>query len=503
MLTSELIQGFVGSVLSKRFDDASNTPDFHKELWELCCDPHQYIAAAAPRGHAKSTAVSLAFVLAAVLFRAHKFVLMVSDTEAQSAMFLGNIKQELQENEDIIELFGLPKDDKGEVKFIKDTETDIIVAFPDGHKFRIVAKGAEQKLRGLNWNGTRPDLVVADDLENDELVMNKERRLKLRKWFYAALLPAMSPRGKFRMVGTILHMDSQLESLMPSPYHRATQDDGIKVWSAQPRGMWKSVKWRAHTPNFDRILWPARFNQKFFEDKREDFRRQGIPDVYSQEYLNEPIDDSVAYFKKQDFRGRTDEDKKKRLNYYITADLAISETQSADWSAFVVAGVDEERIIHVVNVIRDRLDGREIVDLILALQRTYNPIAIGIEEMQVSKAIGPFLREEMIKQNTFVNYVPMKHMGKDKVSRGRSIQARMRAKGVRFEMADDWYPAFEDECLKFPRAKHDDQVDAFAYLGLLLDKMIEAPTDKEVEDEEYELELMESGPLQRNKTTGY
>ncbi|MCA2570690.1 hypothetical protein [Microcystis sp. M42BS1] len=503
MLTSDIIQGFVGSVLAKRFDDTSKSPDFHKELWELCCSPFQYVAAAAPRGHAKSTAVSLAYLLCAVLFREHKYVLLVSDTESQSAQFLGNIKQELQENENIYELFGLPKDEKGLVKFIKDTETDIIVGFPDGHKFRIVAKGAEQKLRGLLWNGTRPDLVIVDDLENDELVMNKERRLKLRKWFYAALLPAMSPKGKFRMVGTILHMDSQLESLMPSPYNRATQDDGLKVWSAMPRGMWKSVKWRAHTPDYSKILWPERFNQEFFENRREDFRRQGIPEVYSQEYLNEPIDDSTAFFKKADFRPRTQEDKKLRLNYYITADLAISESERADWSVFLVAGVDEHRNIHIVNVIRDRLDGKEIVDLILALQRTYSPVAVGIEEMQVSKAIGPFLREEMIKQNTFVNMIPMKHMGKDKLSRARSIQARCRARGVKFDTEEDWYPMFEDECLKFPRSKHDDQVDAFSYMGLLLDKIIEAPTDKEVEDEEYELEMMESRPINRNKMTGY
>ena len=501
-LTSSVVAGLVGSILAKRFDDASTSPEFHHELWDLCCSENQYVAAAAPRGHAKSTAVSFAYVLGAVLFRAHKFVLLVSDTEAQASMFLGNIKQELQENEDLIELFQLKKDDKGLVKFPKDTETDIIVETIDGHKFRIIAKGAEQKLRGLNWNGTRPDLVVVDDLENDELVMNKERRTKLRRWFYAALLPVMSPRGKFRMVGTILHMDSLLESLMPREWDKATVHEALKTWSMKPRQMWKSIKWRAHNSDFSALLWSERFNKEFFEQKREDFLRQGIPDVYSQEYLNEPIDEAVSYYKKGDFLLRTKDDEKLRLNYYITADLAISEKETADWSAFVVGGVDENKKLHVVNVIRERLDGREIVDLILALHRTYEPLAFGIEEMQVSKAIGPFLREEMMRQNTYPTLVPMKHMNKDKLMRGRSIQARMRAKAVKFDGEADWFPTFQDELLKFPRAKNDDQADAFAYLGLLVDKMIEAQTDEEVEEEEYELELMES-PIGQSKVTGY
>jgi hypothetical protein len=53
----------------------------------------------------------------------------------------------------------------------------------------------------------------------------------------------------------------------------------------------------------------------------------------------------------------------------------------------------------------------------------------------------------------------------------------------------DWYPAFESELLRFPRDRHDDQVDAFAYLGLLLDKMHDAPTTKEIEQMDFEEEM--------------
>ena len=164
-LTSQVIEGFVGSCLLKGFDGSSKIPAFHKEMWEMCCSESKFVAIAAPRGHAKSTSISLSYVLACILFRERKFVLMVSDTEAQAAMFLGQITQELQENKDIIELFGIKTNEEGLVKFIKDSATDIIVEFTDGTKFRIIAKGSEQKLRGMLWNGARPDLIVCDDLK--------------------------------------------------------------------------------------------------------------------------------------------------------------------------------------------------------------------------------------------------------------------------------------------------------------------------------------------------
>lgn len=309
MITAKTVEGFVNSVLIKRFDDAAGVPDFHRELWELACSPEKYIAVAAPRAHAKTTAGTIAYTLCSVLFREAKFVVIVSDTETQAAMFLGNIKQELSENEHIIELFGLKKDEKG-VIFEKESETDIILKFQDNAEFRIVAKGAEQKLRGLNWNGTRPDLVIGDDLENDELVMNKDRRAKLRRWFFGALLPVLSPKGKVRIWGTILHSDSLLESFMPAETDRMTVTEELKQYNTRKKGMWVAVKYRAHNPEMTKLLWPERFSAESFKEKQQEYALQGISDVYSQEYLNRPIDDSVAFFKKKDFLKIDGDDKK-------------------------------------------------------------------------------------------------------------------------------------------------------------------------------------------------
>lgn len=166
-LNADSIAGFVRTVLSSKFDNATETPSFHKEAWELCTSKFPLVAISAPRGHAKTTGITVSYGLATLLFRERKFMVLVSDTEAQATMFLGFFKEHLQDNPALIELFGVKRSQEGKVVFIKDTETDIIVEMDDGHKFRVIAKGAEQKLRGMIWNGTRPDIILCHEKNTD------------------------------------------------------------------------------------------------------------------------------------------------------------------------------------------------------------------------------------------------------------------------------------------------------------------------------------------------
>ena len=50
MLSRKVIEGFVGSCLVKNFDGQLTTPEFHREMWDLCCSKDKYVAVAAPRG---------------------------------------------------------------------------------------------------------------------------------------------------------------------------------------------------------------------------------------------------------------------------------------------------------------------------------------------------------------------------------------------------------------------------------------------------------------------
>jgi len=505
-LTADTIKGFSQSLLQKNFDGAVPSPECHYDFWKYFCYPHPQVAIAAPRRHAKTTAITHTCTLAAVLFRERQYVLVVSDTVTQAVQFIGDIKNELLNNDALRTLFKVKE-------FIKDSEDDFICMLEDGHQFRITAKGAEQKLRGLKWDNRRPDLIICDDLENDEIVLNKERREKFKRWFYASLLPCRSYRGIVRYVGTILHNDSLLENLMPKRGSAHYEETELKAWSSKKKQDWLAVKYKAHNADFSELLWPTLYDKEYFVNLRQGYIDQGIPDIYSQEYLNFPLDESLSYFRRSDFGEFTPQDReffskegwRKRCTIYIGSDLAVSTADGADFSVFVVAAMSEDGMLYIIKVIRDRMDSEEIVETILSLQRRYDPECISMEKGQIEKAIGPFLRTRMLDTGVFPTLLPVAPSS-DKKTRARSIQARMRMGGVRFDKEADWFYNLEDECILFGRGKHDDQVDALAYIGLILDKMVEGRTEKEVSEDDYaeyvaeHAEYAESG---RSEYTGY
>lgn len=495
-LSASVIEGFAGSLLSKRYDGATPVPECHKQWWDICCSERPLVAIAAPRNHGKSTAITHAYVLANVVFRERKFVVLVSDTETQAVDFLRDLKEELRNNDDLIALFHI----KG---FVKDTETDIVVEFEDGQQFRILTRGSEQRMRGLKWNQMRPDLIVCDDLESEELVYNKDRREKFRKWFNGALLPCRAKHGIVRVVGTILHLDSLLNRLMPELHDPLTKQEELRDYNFSKARSWAAVRYRAYNSDFSKLLWSTRYDADFFIKDRDRCINEGIPEIHAQEYLNYPIDERTSYFKRGDFVESTPQDKERNKRYYAATDFAISTGDRSDFTVIAIAGVDEEGRIHVEDIRRGRWDALEIIDEMFSVEKRYHPELFVVERGAIEKAIGSVIRSEMFKRGVFLNLYPMTPT-KDKQSRARSLQARLRSGGVRFNKEADWYPELEDEMVRFPKSRHDDQVDALSYIGLVLDEVQSALTPQEQANEEYEEELaMDSFYNGRNATTGY
>lgn len=408
---------------------------------------------------------------------------MVSDTYKQAVLFLGEIKREFVSNDTLRELFGVKE-------FLTDREDDFIIKFDDGHTARIMALGSEQKVRGLLWDGRRPDLIVGDDMENDELVMNPDRREKFRTWFNNALLPTMSERGIVRIVGTILHMDSLLERFMPKDRDPNTEHYDLKTVMKRPKDGWMGVRYRAHSEDFTKILWPVKWTKERLEDIRSLFLGQGNPEGYSQEYLNRPIDAKNAFFRKEDFQDFGENDHHLPwLHYptYLSVDAAVSTKERRDWSVFTVGSTDETGMLYIRHIVRDRLDSKEIVDTIMRLHDRFKFSVLLIGKGTIEKALGPYLNEGIRKTGKYFHVETIPEVV-DKRMRAQSIRARMRAGGCKFDKARIWYPDFEQEMCEFDRGTHDDQVDTMSLFGMYLDKLQDAPTVKEIEDEEWEKE---------------
>lgn len=483
-ITAEQVHGFTTSLLMSRFDNPQPTPDFHHKLWAIMCQPDSKVAVAAPRAHAKSTAVTHSLSLATVMFRVKKHVMIVSDTETQASNFLKDIASELRENDQLTQLFRFKR-------LVKDTETELIGEFEDGVQFRIIAKGAMQKLRGTKWRNTRPDLIIGDDLENDEMVMNEERRAKFRYWFYAALLPAGGDSCDFRIVGTILHLDALLERLMPPLGAEGTVEEPLVQYSTDAR-IWKSLRFRAHSEDYEHLLWPEKFSKERLINIREDYVQQGFPEGYAQEYLNYPIDESSSYFQKRDFLPIPEDSQHEE--FYVACDLAISQQKNRAFTVLAVASVTPNGRLRVRDIYRFRGDTLEIIDRLFSIQLRYKPELFFIEQENIARTLGPVLNKEMEERQIYLSIQKMTAT-QDKIKRARGLQARMRAGAVEFDTSAEWFPDLQQEMLQFPRGAYMDQVDALAWIAIGLDSIIEAASAEELAEEEYQQEVEDTSSM--------
>ena len=461
-LTPDLLEGFASGYLSPLYDSPAPVPPFHRKCWQLYCGPATYASVAAPRGHAKSTALTHAYGLACVVFRRDKYILLVSATEDLAIGHLEDIAKQLRENEDLKEDFSI-------AKLTVDAKTEVVVRFTDGYEAKLIAKGSGQKLRGLKWNGHRPSLILADDMEEDEQVESIDRRAKFRRWVNRALIPTLSPTGRIRFHGTILHDDSYLARTMRS-------------------SSWKHLFFKAHEgfDDFSNVLWPEMWSEEKLREKRQQFIDDNDASGYSQEYLNSPLDSSDAYLQKDWFFAMSEADYDVAKRTCAAADFAISTKDHANRTAFAVGGEDSRHFLHALDMQVGKWDSLEIVEAMFEIQEVWNPEMFFVEKGQIWSALEPILKKEMQERGQWINFVPVTSV-KDKAARGRTLQKRMRNGGMKWDKEAEWYPACEDEMLRFTgsnESAQDDQFDAFSLLAIGFERMVD--TEEDDFDEEVE-----------------
>ena len=437
----------------------------------------------APRDHAKTTALSVDYILAEALFQRSDYIILVGSTEVKSQEILSNISEELHENP-------LLKIDFQVKEFEVDQKTELVVQLTNGHRFRILARGAEQRIRGAMWKGKRPNLIVCDDMEDDEQVESKDRRAKFRRWFFRAAKQALSREGRIRVHGTILHEDSLLNRLRKNK-------------------TWKHLFFKAHESfdDFSNILWPERWNEASLRLRQREFIEDQDAAGYAQEFLNDPFDNSIAYLRKDDFLPMREEDFDTDKLVCIAADFAISTRDKANRTSFTVGGKCVNNILHIIDQRVGRWDSLEIIDEMFTLQERYNPDVFWVEGGQIWNALSPMIYQAMRASDCYINVSVRTPIG-DKASRGRSLQRRMRAGGVKFNKDATWYPSYENELLRFTGTSDallDDQFDSTALLSLGFDEIKITEPEDYYDDEEWNIRRHSPRNLNhgRSSVTGY
>jgi hypothetical protein len=462
-LTADLVEALAGVFLSPRYDEPRPTPPFHREAWELYCSPHTQVACIAPRDHAKSTGLTFDYGLAEVLFRTSDYVIIIGSTEDKAGEQLGNLSDELHDNEELRREFGVKS-------FESDTKHEIIVRMQDDWRFRILARGAEQKIRGSLWKGKRPNLIICDDMEDDEQVENKDRRTKFRRWFFRAAKQALSQSGKIRVHGTILHEDSLLSRI-------------------RRMKSWNHVFYKAHNSfdDFGGLLWPERWTEERLRLRRQEFIEDGDSGGYSQEFLNDPQDNSDSFLRKDDFIPMTDDDAKCWKTVHAAADFAVSKADMANRTSFTVGGKCVRNLLHFLDFRVGRWDPVEWIDEIFSIQKRYSPEVFWVEDGVIWQAVKRIVFEEMHKRDLWINLEAVPSI-RDKATRGTSLRKRMRAGGTRWNTLAEGYEDARAEMLRFTgnaAARLDDQFDSAALLSLGFDRSAVVEEEDEIPEEEW------------------
>ena len=381
-----------------------------------------------------STITDLICLLYGAAERLFRYCLIVSDSTEQAEGLLDEVRREVESNDNLVIVY--PGLSKGNVWNQKE------LVFANG--VRLQAMGQGKKVRGKKRGGTRPDFVLVDDLENDELVETLSQRTKLRKWFRSALLPALAPGGRIRVVGTILHSDSLLFRLLRNEnwsrrLWRALADDGTALWESYR---------------------PA---AKLLRDK-EEARRDGLLSSWYQEFQNQPMADEESPFKPEHFRYfdvLPTLVKGLKAKYYRTLfiDPAISLKDKADFTAFTVVYASQDGYWWVMEAFRRKAVPSEILDVIMKLHEKHKLDAIGIEDVAYQRSLAFWLAERAADSFKYLPIHAIKPRG-DKRSRILGLQPYFNA--GRINIRNSCSGRLEEELLGIDSIDHDDLADSLA-----------------------------------------
>lgn len=301
-------------------------------------------------------------------------------------------------------------------------------------------------------------LVIDDPVKNREDAESENNREATWDWYTSTAYTRLSPGGGILVILTRWHDDDLAGKLLRHAEDGADQWEVIKY----PAIAEEDEKFR----KVGESLHPERYNV----DALEQIRKAIGPRDWSALYQQNPVSDEGDYFSRDMIRYYDfDEIDTSQLNYYCAWDLAIGQRDRNDYSVGIVVGVDEYDTLYVVDVVRGKYDGFELVEQILDLYETWRPSIVGIERGHIEMALGPFLQKRTRERGLNEAYFKDLKVGKrDKEARARAIQGRMQQGMVYFPKDAIWTGPMVAELLRFPNGTHDDQVDALAWIGLMM-----------------------------------
>ncbi len=169
------------------------------------------------------------------------------------------------------------------------------------------------------------------------------------------------------------------------------------------------------------------------------------------------------------------------LHVYGASDYATTD-EGGNFTVHIVAGVDPEHNIYILDLWRGRTSSDKWVEIFCDLVAEWKPVGWAEETGQIRAGVGPFLHKRMMERQIYIARAQFPTRGSKEI-RAQSIRGRMAMGKVFFPIAKPFFAEMKRELLTFPAGKSDDIVDAMGLLGQILDKMFSVAHDPKAKPE--------------------
>ncbi|MFH1827570.1 MAG: phage terminase large subunit [bacterium] len=423
------------------------TEDFHKKLFSITEDTAiKNAVIVAFRGCGKSTIMTLSYPIWALLGKQQKkYIVLLAQTQQQCRKVVEQIKHEFEINEFLISDFGPFTEQSYEWSLNS-------LAIPQ-YNARIDGYSSGESIRGIRHGEFRPQIIVADDVEDLQSVRTKENRDKIYTWFTGDILGLGSKNTKTILIGNHLHMDSLIE-------RRKRDIEGKRNSIILEIPL---IDEKGHNN------WPGKYPTK--EDLEKEKESVGNDMAWRREYLLQTVSDHDQVIHK-DWLHYYDvlPDEKYWKKIGIGVDLAISISAKSDNTS-------------MVSVIRCNIEGKPYLYILP------NPINAKLSFPQtleyihsLNKSLGGRLKNIFYIENVAYQQALVQQLEKDGINvegvnilhdkRSRLIIISNWIKEGRIIFPNEGCEELISQILGFGIDRYDDLVDAFT---LVVNKLMDEP----------------------------
>lgn len=438
-LPSEESLKLISFIRAAGIEDNANA-EIHYRLADKYFGADKQVLVESFRGSAKSTMMEWFIIYAATLgkvpnFGKVDFIAFVGDAAENGVKnFFRNIAGKIDQSTFL----------QGLLKIKRKTDSEMELENSEGKMLCIKGYGMRTNIRGVRYNGARPDIVILDDVTTNDALTSETIQKTINDNFFKAIVPALHPtRYRIYVIGTPISQNDILYQLSNNP------------------------KWVVHKfPICEKFPctkeefignWSDRFPYEAVLDKYEMYKASGKTQDFAQEYMLELLDTDDLLVADEDiqwFDPTIIRENRNAYNFYISTDFATSTKKSADFSTIGVWAVSSNSDWLLVDGQCKRQTMQENIDDLFRFVKKWNPLSVGIESSGQQGGFISIMQEMMMKRNIWFTFAK-KPGSKDVGIRPISDKTHRFVTGVqpKFKQNKVWFPKPELAAASSPRLK--------------------------------------------------